>query len=122
MIALLATQLGKFPGHAHCTWCLVHSVNLVVLIILWKIDICKKSTPNDEDDLAGLAHESDMEQEEKEMDRGTYNDNIAKEAIGDIEAIELELEDDIVSTAKHMKPVQHVLVKVCTIVLPFALI
>jgi hypothetical protein len=110
MIASLATQLGKFPGRAHRARCLAHVVNLVVSIILRQFDVRKKSAPDGEDE---LAQESDMEREEKEMDRGTYNDDIAK-GVEDIEAIEreLELEEDIASSARHAKPVQRVLVKV----------
>jgi hypothetical protein len=124
MIVSLTTQLGKFPGAAHHVRCLAHIVNLVVQIILRQFDVPKKKKPpvGSEDGENKLAQASEEDEEEEAMDNGTYNEEGSEDAIEHIAAIEQELSDDIARAAKHVKAVQHVLVKVCSHCIPSALI
>ena len=90
-----------------------------------RVKTSKKGTSvgeDSDDELGGLGRASDLEEEEKIMDMGTSNEEGSENAVEVIDAIEQELSEDIANATKLMKPVQCVLVKVCSHSIPFTLI
>jgi hypothetical protein len=127
MVAVLTNILTKFPGPANCAHCLAHIVNLVVQVILCQFDLWPKKKSSDHN----LEHDNDdtdeleelsnnLDREENEMDNNGGDDDRVENDIGSIED---GMKEDVVQAAQHIKPVQHILIKVCSCVLcPYQLL
>ena len=125
MVTVLSSILSKFPGPANHVQCMAHIVHLVVQVILHQFDAPKSKSKKkkvlaplnkgkDEAIDSKLDDEltKDLDKEELEMDKGG-NDDIVEDVLDDIEKIERAVREEITEAAEQVKPVQHVLLKVC---------
>ena len=123
MVAVLSGILSEFPGPANRVRCMAHIVHLVVQVILRQFDAPKSKSKkkkalvpvNDEvidsessdDELT-----KDLDKEELEMDEG--DDDSIEDVLDDVESIESAVSEEIAEAAEQVKPVRHVLLKVCS--------
>ena len=125
MVTVLSGILSKFPGPANHVQCMVHIVHLVVQVILHQFDVLKSKSkkkkalaPVNEGEDEVINSESDdeltkdLDKEELEMDKGG-NDVIVEDVLDDIENIKRAVREEITEAAEQVKPVLHVLLKVC---------
>jgi len=125
MVAVLSGILSEFPGPANHVRCIAHIVHLVVQVILRQFDVLKSKSkkrkappPVNENEVDVINSESDneltkdLDKEELEMDNG--NDNGIEDVLDDVENIESAVSEEIVEAAEQVKPVRHVLLKVCS--------
>jgi len=123
MVAVLSGILSEFPGPANRMRCMAHIVHLVVQVILCQFDVPKSkskkkkaTTPVDEDEVNSDSEDDeltrDLDKEELEMDEG--DDNGIEQLLDDVESIESAVSEEIAEAAEQVKPVRHVLLKVCS--------
>ena len=124
MVEVLSGILSEFPGPANRVRCMAHIVHLVVQVILRQFDVPKSKSkkkkapaPVNEYEDEVIDSESDdeltkdLDKEELEMDDG--DDDGIEDVLDDVENIESAVSEEIAEAAEQVKPVRHVLLKVC---------
>ena len=117
MVRTLAKIIAHFLGPANQVCCQAHIVNLVIQIILRQFDAPKKKGEGE--------HEGDGDSVEDDSkgddngdcavdDNGEGDEDGVEDAVEDVEAV---MAEELKKAADHVKPVQKVLSKVCSITL-----